>query len=122
MHTAQAVRTATATTTRPPDITVDLPAGPRVNARINRFVEARLAKKSAEDEYDIALAELKEIIPFEGELKPRQRLLCKMRGITRVILFGRERTTVDAALLMEAFPEAFEICQKVSSYVETKTV
>lgn len=121
--------TATAKRTQSPvvksdtaDITIDLPASKRSESIVNRFVEARLSKRDAEKAYDEAKNALDELLGNPEPLVKGQKLIAKLRSVTRVIFVGQERTDVNRDLLMQAFPEAFETCKEIGHFNRRDTV
>lgn len=89
---------------------------------VTELAEARLAKASAERREKIAKDAVKAIVPEHKPMKKGQKIIGLFRNKARLVMSPRGRTNVDGAMLMDAFPEAFEACSSTTYYEQADTV
>ena len=93
------------------DVLVDLtPAQIKV---LNAWSETRQLRLDAEKLEKTYKTELDALLP---EVPVGQRIKIRAKGIVRVVVGWRPRSGVDADLLLQGFPEAYEICKTHTDY------
>lgn len=116
--TTSAPRTAaptTTTTTTPDPTTFDLPASTKSDKLLARFSEARQQALYWEKELKAAKAEIK-VAVGASNLPDYVPMIVRLRGAIRLkISWGTNRGT-DRDLLLQGFPEAFEVTATESPY------
>lgn len=93
------------------DVEVTLPD--EAYAVVNELAKARLARIAAERQEKELKAKLFAMLP---EHKKGTKLVLKVAGAIRGTVSWRQRSGIDADLLLQGFPEAYDACRSETDY------